>query len=301
MSFVQLCQDINIPFRTSGHKHTRKGWVQIHCPFCGGGKSGFDLGYNLEWGNLNCWRCGKHSLWDFLRVVSDNTQGRLIKEYDLRPHFLKHPEECPKIENPVSLPETKPLSPHAKRFLINRGFQPDHISQFWKVRSTIDYTPEQHRILIPVTKDNVNVSYTLRAIGDTSPRYLSASSQREKVPIKHCLYGEDLVTSPFVFVCEGPFDVWRIGPPAVATFGTQVTSEQILGMSKYPTVILCFDNDHAGGVITERLGQELSLMGVKVFDGRGLFDTKDPGDLTEEQASKLKRELFQTASEGDLE
>ena len=47
----------NIPYRTQGHKHCRKGWVQIECPFCTG-NAGFHLGYCLKDGMYVCWRCG---------------------------------------------------------------------------------------------------------------------------------------------------------------------------------------------------------------------------------------------------
>jgi hypothetical protein len=295
MSLTELCQDIGLPVRTSGHHHTREGWIQLHCPFCGGGKSGFDLGYNVTFTTMNCWRCGKHTLWDFLKLVSPNKPPKqLMVDYGLT---LR---ERVKVKAPATktkpFPETQPLTTIARKYLLDRGFNAEHVSSLWGVQSTTILGRERHRLWIPVKQNGSTVSFTTRSIGKAEPKYLNALPVQEFVPLKHTLYGESMVTTPFVWVCEGPTDVWRIGPPAVATFGTQITNEQILRLAAYPAVALLLDNDLAGVKATMMLRRCLPLLGVTVFDGLRL-GVKDPGELSPTDVEEIRDELFATMTQ----
>ena len=62
------------------------------------------------------------------------------------------------------------------------------------------------------------------------------------MPAKSLLYGEDHVRGAII-VCEGPTDVWRLGPGAVAVMGLIVTQEQIERLSRYPVRVVCFDRE----------------------------------------------------------
>ena len=69
MKAEQLLRQLGIPFLTSGNHHCRPGWLQLQCPFCG--SRAWHLGYNLRWGYLNCYRCGKHPRLDYVSYCYD--------------------------------------------------------------------------------------------------------------------------------------------------------------------------------------------------------------------------------------
>ena len=122
---------------------------------------------------------------------------------------------------------------------------------------------------------------------------MSCRSEDEVYPIKKTLYGYDAAVGSSVLVVEGPFDVYRFGPGAVATFGIAWTMEQASLLFPYRNVFIMFDSVIKDGVETERKAREsagrladiVSLFtNVHVLSG---FEC-DPGDMDERQVEEVK-------------
>lgn len=133
------------------------------------------------------------------------------------------------------------------------------------------------------------VSWTTRTIGN-GVRYLSARPEEEKLNHRHLLYGEDLVPGHAIIVHEGPADVWRTGPGAVATFGTGFQRSQILKLSRYPTRVVCFDNEPAAQEMADKLCDLLVPFPGRTINVR-LESGKDAADCDEEEIEQLREYL----------
>lgn len=99
------------------------------------------------------------------------------------------------------------------------------------------------------------------------------------------LFGLDLVDGEYVAVVESPLDAalcWQQGFPAVATYGTAVSNQQVMAMTGF-TPVLAFDNDAPGRKATADVHARMSAYGIlhKVFaeDGPKDFGDYDPDHI----------------------
>lgn len=90
-------------------------------------------------------------------------------------------------------------------------------------------------------------------------------------------------------VVESPLDAvlaHQCGFPAVATYGTRVTDEQVALLAQFPSVILAFDNDRPGYQATEDVGDRLRSLDLPWFRivqwGDGAKDFGDAPDRISE-------------------
>ena len=133
------------------------------------------------------------------------------------------------------------------------------------------------------------MSWTTRAIGESSYKYISAKSEQEAMNHKSLLYGEDLALNSIVVV-EGPLDAWRLGPGAVATLGVNVTAAQILRISQYPFRSICFDSEPSAQRRARKLANQLSI-----FPGKTSIiqlDAPDPGEACPKEVKRLRKAVF---------
>lgn len=140
---------------------------------------------------------------------------------------------------PVSdLPADHP----AVRYLHERGFEPQELSQCWQVaycEAAPDASPPVwQRLVIPVYRPpllvnasapepDVLAGWQARTPGppaEGAPKYLFAKGLRKS----KLLYGlpQALASTGAVVVFEGPTDVWRLGTGGVALFGKSLSDEQ---------------------------------------------------------------------------
>ncbi len=288
MKFIEILQQFNVPYRQAGHEHCRAGWVQIDCPWCSPGWQHWRLGYSLITGRMNCWACGGQNLMKTLIEVTKQPY-----------HVLKDLVEDIHLDWVADLPQRgtlklpynvmSPLLNIHRNYLSSRGFDPDEIEKIWGLQS-IGWNGGSlsWRIFIPIKWHAETVSWTTRSILDHH-RYRSASVSQEKYNHKDLLYGEDFCRHTII-VCEGPTDVWKIGPGAVATMGTSFTQAQVLKMSKYPTRVICFDNEKAA----QRRARQL-VNCLAPFDGTTFnvtLDSKDPGSARASELHRLQKRFL---------
>lgn len=307
-----LYHKYSIPVAPEGHKHSRPGWVNIECPHCVK-EGGYHLGFNQENAYFYCWRCGSHSIHTTLMKllrVSYNEADSIAKTYKLfrKKVFQKSTAPVVKINKqtfrfPSEIVDLQ--KPH-KQYLVKRNFDPDYLAEVWGLKGTsptsslsitrndvtvkIDY---KYRILIPIEWEGRAVTFQARDYtGKQEIKYKACPEERESIHHKHILYGhKSLWEKRRAILVEGAADVWRIGVNACCTFGTGYTPEQTrLIVEKFDELFIMFDPEPIAQKRAKELQQELAFWGVKAV----LYDpglTTDPGDMTEEQARYVLKDL----------
>lgn len=284
MHFKDLLDDLGVSCAEHGtHHHTTEGWINIDCPFCSPNSQHYRLGYNLAGGYMSCWQCGSKRVGDVLCELT----GKDWKEVKpllsgITKELVYKPKHTGKLLMPKGVGDLLPIH---KKYLKNRSFDPDYLSSFWGVQG-IGLTPSlSWRLFIPIHHHGQIVSWTTRAIVDTVTRYINATEQQESMSAKGLLYGEDHVRHA-VIVVEGPTDVWRIGPGAVATMGLGFSQAQITKLIKYPVRVIVFDNEPQA----QRQAHKLCTL-LSPFDGKTIkqeLHAKDPGSASVEEIKELR-------------
>src|SRR5687767_11472117 len=233
MEFTEVLEKFGIEYYTEG-RNARPGWIQMNCPWCGvSGKPG--LGYKIDGGYCNCYKCGGHSAlavlheltkepYDTLRKLLSGSAALLSKERAAHTGRLKLPQGLGQLARA-----------HVT-YLRNRGYDIDELVETWHIQAlgqlgklktetlSIDLS---WRIFIPIIWRGEMVSWTTRAIvDDTSKRYISAPSECESIPHKTILYGADYCLHEACAI-EGPLDVWSFGKGGVGLLGVGYSRSQV--------------------------------------------------------------------------
>jgi 5S rRNA maturation endonuclease (ribonuclease M5) len=289
MAFLDIINDLGLPIAPEGHRHARPGWLQIDCPWCGKNSQVFHLGYSLTGNYANCWKCGPKRVVD---IVMELSGLRYPEARKLLGDFTPELQQIKRTGH-LQLPKgiRKMAGPHRHYLKYKRGLNPERMERIWGLRGICFDIRLPWRIFIPIHLGGNVVSWTTRAASDyTMRRYISADLEEEDVHHKDLLYGEDYARHAII-ICEGPGDVWNIGPGAVATFGTSYTRSQIDRMSRYPTRVVCFDSDKAG----QKRAKELVSI-LSVFDGdtyNAVLDAKDPGSASKAEIAELRSRFLE--------
>ena len=137
------------------------------------------------------------------------------------------------------------------------------------------YDKFRNRLMLPVvdTRGEV-VAFGSRVLDKSEPKYMN-SAETLVYSKRRVLYGLNLAKKtkrPNIILCEGNLDIVTLHQAgfdnAVASMGTALTVEQIRLLSRFTKeLVLCYDNDNAGKIATERALQLLdgSEFSVKVL------------------------------------
>lgn len=169
------------------------------------------------------------------------------------------------------------------KFLL--GYDPQHIRG--------EYTGPA--VIIPHFFNENLVGYQERWIAEDRPKGIPKYTNSKGFPKKETLFGYDYIDpgnnkEPVVVVESALTAIYldQIGYAAVATFGAQVTDEQIwLLRSLSWGVILAFDNDSAGRSARETVGERLRRnVPVHVIPELG-EEKSDLNDFSEEKVVEI--------------
>jgi hypothetical protein len=290
MNIRDVLTELGIDFRSVGESTlVTNGWVGVECPFCGVGTGKHGLGINLAHGSCSCWKCGPHRLAEVLKEISGEPWQR-IRELlgDVERVYEKEEKPKGKLVYPAGVNE---MADCHRAYLKRRGFDPDEIHRLWNVHGIGLAARLAWRLFIPIADVRGKVvSWTTRAIKkDAEQRYWSASPEEEAVPAKSLLFGEQYCRHA-VIICEGPFDVFRIGPGCVGTLGLSYSQEQVAKMVKYPIRAVCFDSEPKAQERARRLCESLAP-----YPGRTTrieLDAPDPGSASKKEIAKLREEFL---------
>ena len=127
------------------------------------------------------------------------------------------------------------------------------------------YDKFRNRLMLPVidTRGDV-VAFGSRVLDKSEPKYMN-SSETPVYSKRRVLYGLNLAKKtkrPNIILCEGNLDIGTLHQAgfdnAVASMGTALTVEQTRLLSRFTKeLVLCYDNDNAGKIATERALQIL--------------------------------------------
>lgn len=137
------------------------------------------------------------------------------------------------------------------------------------------YDKFRNRLILPVVDVRGDVvGFGSRVLDKSEPKYLN-SPETIVYSKRRTLYGLNLAKKtkrPNIILCEGNLDVVTLHQAgfdnAVASMGTALTQEQIRLLSRYTKeLVLCYDNDKAGQLATQRALELLnnSEFSVKVL------------------------------------
>ena len=296
---LRFLVDYRIDFRTDGNKHCSPGWVNIHCPFCAGGKD-YHLGIHLTGSGCCCWRCGKKKLWDVIKAITGPSQAVLtqIKEryYRSGNQGIRAKETSLLTASSVKLPKgiVEGIPNRAQLYLEGRNFDPEQLTKTWNLQYTGPIGSYKFRIVAPIyLPDGTLISYQGRDYtGRAGLRYKACRKEEEVIPHQDCLYGEGLVHSAHIIVVEGIADAWRLGPGAVACFGIAFTSAQVERLAQYQRVTIIFDGEERAMAQAHLLSQWLKGIDSKIDVQIIEIMEGDPAELDQWDADKLMYDLL---------
>lgn len=272
------------------NKHVRNGWIGVvRCPFCGSTKS--HLAFPLEGGLTgNCYRCGRHSLWDTLIAIG--LDRRVVAEALTDIHPDRRAAKGIPVAGHYTPPKgVGPLAPAHIAYLRKWGVGTAQAA-LWGIEGIGLASKLPWRLFLPIFHLGRPASWTTRSLSKSAERrYISASPTEEAEPIKSLLYGEDMARNAVVVV-EGPMDAVKVGPGAVALFGLNVTDSQVLKIAGFPVRAICMDNDEKAQAVGRQLAKQLAG-----FPGETavvqLESGTDPGSADQEEIAELRQRFLE--------
>ncbi len=287
-----LYRDFRADVGPGTHKHSRKGWVNIPCPFCSG-NMGYHLGYNLKQGYFRCYRCGWHPIERVIKEVTGipkHGQKALLGKYwvadqhDTEQEFVYATE----MTWPIGMER---LGRKHHLYLMNRGYEPCKLEREWDLMGTNHLDRDyKFRIIAPVEFEYQTVSFQGRDItGKQSEKYKACAKDKEVMHHKHTLYGVDKAKWDACLVVEGVTGVWRFGAGTLGTFGAQYKRSQLRMIAhRYERAFLLFDADEAGFIAQDTMHTELSVLGCDVIIVD--LDNGDSGEVDQAEADHFMKE-----------
>ncbi len=176
------------------------------------------------------------------------------------------------------------------------------------------YDKFRNRLMLPVidTRGDV-VAFGSRVLDNSEPKYMN-SAETPVYSKRRVLYGLNLAKKskrPNILLCEGNLDIVTLHQAgfdnAVASMGTALTVEQTRLLSRFTKeLVLCYDNDNAGKIATERALQILnnSEFTVKVLQlpkrrtPEGEYVKQDADDFIKNQGPDAFERLLSGSENG---
>lgn len=294
-NFPQFARDHRIDhLAEGGHHHAGRGWIQTHCPQCTDGTHGYHLGWSLNHGNMNCWRCGPVRVRAYVQRalgVSEGQVYRILRKYsDGRRGggVATPPARTRKVKPPPGL---EPLHKAHRQYLRGRGFHVSTLVEDWELQGTTYLSGSWNwRIVFPIYNEEEQIAaYLGRSIGNIKTKYKMTEKEKCLEDPRRFLYGIHKAWGDTVIIVEGPTDVWKLGAGTVATLGVNWVTHQSNRLRKYNRKFILFDNEPQAQKRADNLANHLSLFSGEVEVVT--IEQGDPGNLTRREARKLKKEL----------
>lgn len=305
LKIQQLYNDFRVDHITENdkNKHARRDWVQVHCPFCRGSQN-YHLGYNTAQGFFCCWRCKFHGEVKVLqKILSVTVQEakEIAKRYRTKGFGGKRFSVAEKADvgGVCRLPKWCGLTEHHTKYLESRGYDINMLTELWGVTGTL-HSPRvcnvnfSYRVIAPIYYGLEMVSFQGRDFtGKSHLKYITSPKQNEVIHHKDIVYGYDMVPGDSVVITEGVFDVWKLGPGAVCTFGIGFSKAQQALLSEFSNRFILYDTeDGEAREKAKELAYQLACYGGRTEIITLPWKGKDPGDLTPKQGAEVMRELL---------
>lgn len=318
----QPCQAhlVTSPLARSGRRLELESWGEnyvVDCPVCGDSRQRLYVGH--LWGHFDE-RTGTRNWWmikcfnedcfseyarrmELASRIFDTLRG-LVGPYGdlsdrLRPARVVSEHRTACMPGPVILVDNLVGSHPARLYLESRGFDCSELTELYRV----GYCAEPHRrfplaanrLVLPVYQDDELVGWQARLPYDQppngQPKYYSMPGFKKS----RALYNLDRARGhDHVVLVEGPTDVWRYGPEAVASFGKSVSLSQLELLRQYfdrIVVLLDADARHEARRVFERLSPHVGRVWLV-----HLREGSDPGSLPR---NALRRSVARAMAKDD--
>lgn len=265
-----------------------RNFFNVQCPFCD--DRGRHLGIPKLGYTCNCFRCGKHSLYSTVKELLgvDNVK-EILEKYDT---IIGEEAKIEYKNETIEVPGAKLTKAHIA-YLESRNFDADLLERKYDLRGTLATKDAYaYRIITPIYFNKRIISYQGRDYtGKQKIKYMTCKPENEILHHKKTLFNIDNCKSNSVIVCEGVYDVFRVGDDCCCTFGTGYKAEQVnLLASRFERVFLMFDPEREAQERAEEMGLALSLAGIDVQNI--LLSSGDPGNQSEQFIKDLKKDLY---------
>lgn len=298
---LNFLDEYGIAYKTSG-KNIGAGWIGVEtCPFCTGG--GYHFAINARSKTGNCWICGETcNAINLIKSFLDcNTREAYenIKKFDS--DDLDWMPEPDYTGNEVIWPDgmNKGLNNSAKRYLASRNYPVEELQHQFKLKSTKNsstlYVDDREwdfssRILIPVFMNRKLQCYLGRDFtGNGEPKYMNSPVVASITSPHQCVYNYDTLTGKIILV-EGTTDVWRFGAKTGAFLGITYTKAQVMSLMgrgiTEATILFDPGAEERAAKLSNALTAVVPTVRIAYLDG------SDPGDLSVEDALKIKYQLI---------
>ena len=277
-----------VEYWTSG-KNVTTGWVNFTCPFCDDDSN--HLGINPKNGQVNCWKCGKHSFWKTISLLTgfgyEETSKIKFQEITQQREEIKRRKILSKdILLPIE--STEEFSKRHIDYLIKRKLDYKKIISKYRLKAVNEIGKYKFRIIIPIIMNNKIVSFTSRDITDLQKqKYLTPTDKKDYI------YNYDnLPIGGDAILVEGPTDVWRMGDNTISFLGIGSTMKQMIAFKKKKInkLFILFDNDTTGKRQAQKIARNLAPL-TKSTEIITLTNSPDPGKLKREEAEIIKQSL----------
>lgn len=291
IDFISIFTQYNVEFRTD----VNDGWINVCCPHCD--DSSFHGGINIYGEYYHCFRCGGNSLEYTLKKllkIDYRTLDGLLNQYSNSMQLFYQRNKKQAKGKVIELPGG-PLEKVHKKYLFNRGFDPDYLERKYKLQGTGLFGEWSYRIIIPIIYNGKVVSFQGRSLLSKTMckeqgvlRYKTLDVESSIINPKTILYNLDNCKGEKVIVVEGPFDVMRLGDNVCCTLGTTMESAQRrLLADRFKKVLFLFDPEEQAQQRALQQGEALMSLGTDVQIIDSGF-TNDPGSFTKDQIKKVK-------------
>ena len=180
-----------------------------------------------------------------------------------------------------------PVSHPAVQFILyNRKFDPKELTEKWGVHFCRDseHYLERGRLILPVFWEGRLVGYQARSIDGSEPKYYTMKGLNKS---RMLFNGDQARRYKFGVVVEGPFDVYRVGPQAVALLGKSMSFwQRELSMAWWGEGALCVALDPDAILDMERTTELLRQTAFK-WGAFSLPLLQDPGKMSSEEVWSL--------------
>jgi len=299
MTLYSFFDEHGIQYWTSG-KNVSRGWVNIQCVFPDCDDSSNHLGISLESGRYHCWKCGNKGFTDaIVQKISGCSWSRaklLAEQFTLNSAGTESVEPSPATRpKPSDLLKgfSYDLSPLYRNYLEKRNFDPDYLQQKYGIMASGNTGGFKFRVIAPVRMADKVVSYIGRGITDRIvPKYKVCPDSEAKVPRRELIYNLDSIRGRgTAMIVEGMTDVWRLGDGVVAVFTTSFSMSQVAAICRAGAqkVFIIFDPERQAQEKARQFAHSLLVRFPSIE--RVELPGCDPGDLGDDDARALRREL----------
>ena len=331
INWERLLTQANIEYKFQGKN------IYCQCPLCGNADGGMHMGISLAGNAWGCWRNKDHRgrspvrlLMALLKVsyTTARDMAGLDEQYvdpdgyEAIKHTLFNSKEDKTEDRGTEhhvdsglefLPDFMEISEKRLRtakfyqYLVGRGFHAAHINDLcrdYKLRAAVA-GKYKDRVIVPYIMERRIVSWTGRAVGATSLRYLDLSKEESITPPKEMLYNHNCTRrgGKVLLVVEGPFDALKLDfygkrsdVRTVALSTNSITDEQTYLLEEvsvnFKKVLMVMDNGNSVGVVDsmklkERLAQIHNIGFTQVP-----VEFKDGGDMPQKAVENFVKGLI---------